>query len=113
MALIVVVLLFVLYRVNAMNEIHAHAALAKHPHIVSYFSSWAENDRVFLQTEFCNGGSLADAMYSEVTQRWRRFSELELRQILAHIADGLKYIHSRGLVHLDIKPGMYLLTNGT
>lgn len=34
----------------------------------------------------------------------KMFSEAMLRQILLHVADGLEYIHSKNLVHLDIKP---------
>ena len=35
---------------------------------------------------------------------FRYFSEAELKRILVHVAKGLRYIHSRGLVHLDVKP---------
>ena len=37
------------------------------------------------------------------------YSKDELHRLLLHIGKGLKYIHSRQLVHLDIKPGNILL----
>ena len=37
-------------------------------------------------------------------------SEEELYRLLLHIGKGLKYIHSRQLVHLDIKPANILLS---
>lgn len=48
---------------------------------------------------YFSGGSLSEAMKIPV-------SEHCLKQIILQIAHGLKYIHSKGLVHLDIKPGM-------
>lgn len=38
-----------------MNEVFAHAVLGKHPHLVRYYSAWAENDHMFIQNEYCNG----------------------------------------------------------
>ncbi|KAH3728006.1 wee1-like protein kinase 1-A isoform X2 [Dreissena polymorpha] len=92
------------YERNAMNEVYAHAVLGKHPHVVRYYSAWAEEDHMFIQNEYCNGGSLAE--YVEDHRRTgQHFSEVELTQILYQLAQGLRYIHSQNLVHLDIKPG--------
>jgi len=92
-------------RRNATNEVFAYSVLGRHAHIVHYYSSWVEDDRVFIQTEYCNGGSLS-ALLAECRADGRRhLSETELKQLTVHIATGLKYIHSHSLVHLDIKPG--------
>ena len=45
-----------------MNEVFAHAALMKHKHIVRYYNSWVESGRVYIQNEYCEGGSLADVL---------------------------------------------------
>ncbi|XP_025832875.1 wee1-like protein kinase isoform X2 [Agrilus planipennis] len=84
---------------NALNEVYAHAVLGKHQHVVRYYSAWAEDNHMIIQNEYCNGGSLADKISQEA------LSILELRRLLLHVAEGLRYIHSEGLVHLDIKPG--------
>ncbi|XP_014228528.1 wee1-like protein kinase 1-A [Trichogramma pretiosum] len=89
---------------NALNEVYAHAVLGKHQHVVRYYSAWAEDNHMIIQNEYCNGGSLADTI-AKLRKENRSFSEGELRQLLLHIAEGLRYIHSLQLVHMDIKPG--------
>lgn len=38
-------------------------------------------------------------------------SESDFKQVLLHVAQGLKLIHSQNLVHLDIKPGQSLVNS--
>lgn len=54
---------------------------------------------MIIQNEYCNGGSLADKISQEP------LSPQELRTLLLHVTEGLRYIHSEGLVHMDLKPG--------
>lgn len=89
---------------NALNEVYAHAVLGKHQHVVRYYSAWAENNHMIIQNEYCNGGSLADVIARLQTQKMH-MTEPELRQLLLHVVEGLRYIHSMQLVHMDIKPG--------
>ena len=42
----------------AMNEVFAHAALMRNKHVVRYFNSWVERGQIYIQNEFCDGGSL-------------------------------------------------------
>ena len=83
----------------ALNEVWAHAVLGKHDNVVRYYSAWAENNHMLIQNEFCDGGSLQSLLQT------RPLTEPELRLLVAHIAEGLKYIHSNDLVHLDLKAG--------
>ncbi|XP_053675785.1 wee1-like protein kinase [Anopheles nili] len=89
---------------TALNEVYAHAVLGKHDNVVRYYSAWAENNHMLIQNEYCNGGSLQTVLQE------RCLKESELRTLLLHIAEGLKYIHSNDLVHMDLKAGNIFLS---
>ncbi|KAI3371582.1 hypothetical protein L3Q82_024152 [Scortum barcoo] len=62
-----------------------------------------KTSHMIIQNEYCDGGSLSDAIVKKEV-RGELFSEAELKDLLLQVSMGLKYIHSSGLVHLDIKP---------
>ncbi|XP_038873150.1 wee1-like protein kinase 1-A isoform X2 [Salvelinus namaycush] len=97
---------------NALREVYAHAVLGQHPHVVRYYSAWAEDDRMLIQNEYCNAGTLSDV----TAKNYRRLSflsELDLKGLLLQVTRGLKYIHSSSLVHMDIKPSNIFISRKT
>jgi len=76
--------------------------------VLRYYDSWIEDDQLYIKTEFCGGGSLGSLF-----EHGKTFSEEELCTVLRQVGDGLSYIHSRNLVHLDIKPeNIYVSMSG-
>ncbi|MCI4379226.1 hypothetical protein PGIGA_G00225550 [Pangasianodon gigas] len=94
----------------ALKEVYAHAVLGHHPHVVRYYSAWAEDDHMIIQNEYCDGGSLHDVI-TEKDEQGEFFQEPELRDLLLQVSMGLKYIHALGLVHLDIKPSNIFISH--
>ena len=48
--------------------------------VFRYYSSWLENYQLFIQFEYCNGGSLHDAISSGV-----KFQEAEAKQLMLQV----------------------------
>merc|ERR1712012_430666 len=94
---------------KAMNEVFAHASLNSNQHVVRYFNSWVEEGHVYIQNEFCNGGSFSQ-MIEERRESGEHFTEEELKTVLAHGLKGLRYIHSKHMAHMDIKPENILVS---
>lgn len=109
-------------------ELSAGNAL-DHPHIVRYFTSWLQYrcpprnstlafTNVYLQMEFCDGGSLYDWVRArEVViqngatpkhrQQWAREIGVFMKQSLM----ALEHLEKHGLLHRDIKPRNIFLTS--
>jgi serine/threonine protein kinase len=82
------------------------------PYIVRYFASWVEDERLFIQTELCDG-SLKDCMLElrQTRPHDPRFDQGELSVVIRDVCTGLAVLHGKNLVHLDVKPENVLVKN--
>ena len=74
-----------------------------HPNIVKVSALFDENDTAYYVMNYIEGESLAQKSKRE------KLSESQIRRYLDQLLSALDYIHSRGITHLDIKPGNIMI----
>ena len=77
-------------------------------YIVKYYGSYfsRKSNTLWLILEYCSSGSVIDLMLAMD----RTFNEIELASILEMILQGLILIHSKNLIHRDVKGANILLS---
>lgn len=108
-----------------LREVHILSALTHAEHVVQYVDSWEHNFHLYIQTEFCEEGTL-DKFLGNVG-RGGRLDDFRIFKILQDLClvsrprppridtmltaevQGLKEIHDAGFMHLDLKPANILI----
>lgn len=81
-------------------------AKMRHSGIVPVIDMFEENGTAYYVMEYFSRGSLAQLQKS---RPGGRLQESEALRYIRQIADALSYVHSKNLLHLDLKPGNILL----
>ena len=80
-----------------------------HPHIIKYFSSFRENNDLYIVTEYINSGCLYELMKKNI-QHGTKIEEKKIWALLIQSLSGLLYLHeNKKIIHRDIKPDNLLL----
>ncbi|KJZ73176.1 hypothetical protein HIM_07373 [Hirsutella minnesotensis 3608] len=95
-------------RESKLREVQILQALTHAEHVVQYVDSWEHNFHLYIQTEFCEEGTL-DRFLGNVG-RGGRLDDFRIFKILQDLCLGLKEIHDAGFMHLDMKPANILIT---
>ncbi|XP_047320752.1 mitogen-activated protein kinase kinase kinase 20-like [Impatiens glandulifera] len=97
------------------RESHLLKKFSDCPYIIRYLGcdSTVEEDETFrnIFMEYAPGGSLHDRIKS-AAYRGTRISEIEAREVTECVLHGLRFIHSKGYVHCDIKTDNILIVKG-
>lgn len=95
-----------MFRARFIREAQS-AGILSHPNIVTIHDVVEESEEgvTFIAMEYVRGTNLKDVLRSET-----RLSIEEAAHVVAEVAEGLEYAHSRGVVHRDVKPANILLT---
>lgn len=89
-----------------MREVEQQTELGHHPNIVAIKDAWEEWDgRLYILTELC-GSSLASLIEHMVDP----LPEVRVAKYAQDLLAAASYIHSRNVIHLDIKPANILLS---
>ena len=76
-------------------------------HVVKVHDLFEENGTAYYVMDFVNGYDLSERL----NRRKRPYAEKTIVNYLRQILDGLDAVHSKGLLHLDIKPKNIMLTS--
>lgn len=83
----------------------------KHPYIVRYRESFSDSGWFCLLMDYCEGGDLS----KQIDDARRKRQNIPEGQILCWFTQAmlaLKYIHERHVLHRDLKPGNFFISNG-
>lgn len=69
-----------------------------HPNIVRTYDIFDTRSRLYIVLEYMPGGTLADLL-----KHTGRFTEAQARPVLRDILRGVAYLHSKSVVHRDLK----------
>ncbi|ODN81141.1 hypothetical protein L202_03234 [Cryptococcus amylolentus CBS 6039] len=85
------------------NEILVMRAAA-HPNIVNYLDSYLHQGDLWVVMEYMEGGSLTDVVTAHC------MSEQQIAAVSKEVCEGLRHLHSKGVIHRDIKSDNILLS---
>ncbi len=78
-------------------------SVLRHPNIVQYLGVCMDPSSMCIVTEYCGNGSMADVIRTK-TLTWSRASRM-----LLDAATGMLYLHSRNILHCDLKSNNILV----
>lgn len=79
--------------IDIMNQLH-------HNKLIRLHDAFEEEDEMVLIYEFMSGGEL----FERITDENYRMSEAEAAHYMRQIIEGIKHMHEKNIIHLDIKP---------
>lgn len=76
----------------------------QHPNIVEFHRAFTFNESTFVVLELCSNGSVMD-----MVKKRRCLSLPEVRRYTVQLCGAIKYMHTRNVIHRDLKMGNLFL----
>jgi len=93
---------------NFLREVRLLASF-DHPHIVKIYTFFEAHKTAYYVTEYIDGMSLADVV-ADYRKFLNHLPQDSLYSLMVRVLDALDYLHTRNILHLDIKPDNILVT---
>lgn len=87
------------------KEVLIHKTL-HHDNVIKYFQSFQQLDKFYIILEYASGGELFDRIEPDFGMN----SDLA-HKYFCQLINGVEYLHSKGIVHRDVKPENLLLND--
>ena len=87
------------------SEIKIHRSLI-HENVCRFDRYFEDKENVYIMLDICENQSLSDLI-----KRRRRLHEVETRYYIFQLVKAIQYIHSRKVIHRDLKLGNLFLTD--
>ncbi|XP_075439004.1 membrane-associated tyrosine- and threonine-specific cdc2-inhibitory kinase isoform X2 [Ascaphus truei] len=92
-------------RQRKLQEVRKHERVGQHPNCLHFVWAWEEKRLLYLQTELCDG-----SLQQHCEERDGSLPPRRIWDITCDLLRGLKHLHDRNLLHLDIKPANVFLS---
>ena len=92
---------------DSVNEIRIMASFTS-PFIVRFYEAFCDNKHLYIITEYARLGDLAH-LIARRKKRKKPFPETVIWRYFIQLLEGLKVLHSRGVVHRDLKSANILM----
>ncbi|CAK9031490.1 Calcium-dependent protein kinase 5 (PfCDPK5) [Durusdinium trenchii] len=79
-----------------------------HPHIVRVFEAFESTESLHIVMDYAEGGDLASVI-RETLDSDAMLPHIWVQMAALQVASALDYMHSRGVIHCDLKPGNTML----
>eukprot|EP00826_Nyctotherus_ovalis_P021792 TRINITY_DN170_c0_g4_i1.p1 TRINITY_DN170_c0_g4~~TRINITY_DN170_c0_g4_i1.p1 ORF type:complete len:645 (-),score=147.80 TRINITY_DN170_c0_g4_i1:65-1999(-) len=90
-------------RQKLVSEVHIHKAM-HHPNVVSFERFFEDSHYAYILLELCPNRTM-----KELLKKRKRLHEKEVQYYMHQLIDAVKYVHSQGVIHRDLKLGNLFL----
>lgn len=90
-------------RSKLLTEISIHRSV-RHPNIIRFVDCFEDDTNVYILLEYCSNQSLM-----ELIRKRKRLTEPEVRYFTVQIIGAVSYLHSKRVLHRDLKLGNIML----